>query len=416
MGAKNNPQLRNDPDPIPLVRNNNNAYLLYRTALSNMKGGADIVTEDLSDFVDGGTAYNAIQEMGVDQFYKALIAAGVKNYFTDQEYREDREDPFFMSSRTFGAVIANIHAEAPAVQASHAWNTFVSGTTTLGTYTIFTALVSEQLFGLSSSYELPIAINDEQMKDCFTSEEALEDFNAYIMVVASNALKQHRKDQSAMNRANWIGEKLAYAASQGATGIHKINLLDLYRAETGDTSITTAEAFNSTNACLRFAAAAMDEYMGYMKEQTTLFNVGGKTRFTPTDRLVCQVNSKWEKKVESVSYSDAYNIDYVRLPFYQPVSCWQGMGKTAAWDDVTAIDVTTSSGETVKQSGIVAIMVDRMAIAYCLRSDRVAVTRFDPEAITQYYYQFRNQLYNDLTLNGIVFTVEDYVAPEVDNG
>lgn len=411
MGAKNSPALRDDPDPIPLVRNNNDAYLLYRTALSNMKGGADIVTEDLSDFVDGGTAYNAIQELGVDNFYKSLIAAGVEYYFTDPEFVADRDDPFFMSARTFKAIVAHIHAEAPAVQASHAWQTFTSGTTTLGTYTIFTALVEEQLFGLSSSYELPIAINDEQMKDCFSSEDELRDFNAYIMVTVHNALKQHRKDKSAMNRANWIGEKIAYAGSVGATGIHKINLLDLYRSETGDTSITTAEQFNSTNACLRFAAAAMDEYMGYMKEQTKLFNVGGKTRFTPTDRLVCQVNAKWQKKVESVSYSDAYNIDYVKLPYFQPVSCWQGMGKKAAWDDVTAIDVTTSGGSSVKQSGIVAIMVDRMAIAYCMRSERVAVTRFDPEAVTQFYFQFRDQLYNDLTLNGIVFTVEDYVAP-----
>lgn len=409
--AKNAPVLRDDPDPIPLVRNNNAIYTLMATALANMKGGADIATEDLSDFVDGGTAYNAIQEIGQDQFYKALIACGVKNIFTDEAFIDSYEDPFYLDSREFGGIVAHIHAEAPAVQASHAWNTFVSGTTQLGQYTIFTCLVSETLFGLSSSYELPVALNDDQMKDCFTSEESLAEFTAYLMVTIQNALKQHRKDQSAMNRANWIGEKIAYAASLGATGIHKINLLDLYRSETGDTSITTAEAFNSTNACLRFAAAAMDEYMGYLQEQTKMFNVGANTRFIPRNRLVCQVNAKWQKKVESVSYSDAYNIDYVRLPYFQPVSCWQGMGASAAWDDVTAIDVTTSGGNEVKQSGIVAIMVDKYAIAHTIRSQRVAVTRFDPEAVTQYYYQFRDQYLNDLTLNGIVFTVEDYVAP-----
>lgn len=412
MGAKNSPALRDDPDPIPLVRNNNAIYTLMATALANMKGGADIVTESLADFVDGGTAYSAIEELGKDNFYKALIAAGVKNIFTDPEFIDSYEDPFYLDSREFGAIVQMIHAEAPAVQASHAWNTFVSGTTALGTYTIFTCIVEAQLYGLSASYELPVALNDEQMKDCFESEDALGDFTAYIMVTVKNALKQHRKDQSAMNRANWIGEKIHYAGSLGATGIHKINLLDLYRAETGDTSITTAAQFNSTNACLRFAAAAMDEYMGYLQEQTKLFNVGGKTRFTPRNRLVCQVNAKWEKKVESVSYSDAYNIDYVRLPYYQPVSCWQGMGKSAAWADVTKIYITTASGESVEQSGIVAIMVDRMAIAHTIRSERVAVTRFDPEAVTQYYYQFRDQYMNDLTLNGIVFTVEDYVAPQ----
>lgn len=411
MGAKNTPALRDDPTPIPLVRNNNAIYSLMATALANMKGGADIVTESLADFVDGGTAYNAIQELGVDNFYKALIAAGVKNIFTDPAFVDSYEDPFYLDSREFGAIVQMIHAEAPAIQASHAWQTFVSGTTKLGEYTIYTCIVSSQLYGLSSSYELPVALNDDQMKDCFESEDSLGDFNAYIMVTVQNALKQHRKDQAAMNRANWIGEKIAYAASMGASGVHVINLLDLYREETGDTSITTAAEFNATNACLRFAAAAMDEYMGYLQEQTTMFNVGGKTRFVPRDRLVVQVNAKWQKKVESVSYSDAYNIDYVRLPYFQPVSCWQGMGKKAAWADVTAINVTTAESNEVSASGIVAIMVDRMAIAHTIRSERVAVTRFDPEAVTQYYYQFRDQYMNDLTLNGLVFVVQDYVAP-----
>ena len=402
------PALRDDPDPIPLVRNNNAIYSLMRTALANTQGGANIVTESLVDFVDGGTAYNAIQEIGQDQFYKALIAAGVKNFFTDSAFIDSYEDPFYLDSREFSGILAHIHAEAPAVQASHAWNTFVSGTTQLGQYTIYTCLVSEKLYGLSSSYELPIALNDEQMKDCFRSEEDLAEFTAYLMVTVQNALKQHRKDQSAMNRANWIGEKIAYAGSVGAKGIHVINLLELYRTETGDTSITTAAQFNSTNACLRFAAAVMDEYMGYLQEQTKMFNVGENTRFTPKDRLVVQVNAKWQKKVESVSYSDAYNIDYVRLPYFQPVSCWQGMGSGAAWADVTKVYITTASGESVEASGIVAIMVDKWAIAHTIRSQRVAVTRFDPEAVTQYYYQFRDQYINDLSLNGLVFVVQDH--------
>lgn len=402
------PALRDDPDPIPLVRNNNAIYSLMATALANMQGGASIVTESLADFVDGGTAYSAIQEIGQDQFYKALIAAGVKNFFTDSAFIDSYEDPFYLDSREFSGILAHIHAEAPAVQASHAWNAFVSGTTQLGQYTIFTCLVSEKLYGLSSSYELPIALNDEQMKDCFRSEEDLAEFTAYLMVTVQNALKQHRKDQSAMNRANWIGEKIAYAGSHGAKGIHVINLLELYRTETGDTSITTAAQFNSTNACLRFAAAIMDEYMGYLQEQTKMFNVGENTRFTPKDRLVVQVNAKWQKKVESVSYSDAYNIDYVRLPYFQPVSCWQGMGSGAAWADVTKVYVTTASGQSVNASGIVAIMVDKWAIAHTIRSQRVAVTRFDPEAVTQYYYQFRDQYINDLSLNGLVFVVQDH--------
>lgn len=409
--AKNAPALRDDPAPIVLVRNNNDAYLLLRTALDNMKGGDEIETEDLTDFVDGGKAYSAIDEIGKEQFYKAMIATGVNFIFTDSEFTDSYEDPFFVSATEYKAIQALIHAEAPAVQASHAWQTFVSGTTKLGEYTIYTAIVDQTLYGLTNSFELPIAVSEEQTKTAFQSPEELAAFTAYIMLVCQNAIKQHRKDQNAINRANWIAEKLYYSASVGAVGLHKINLLDLYREETGDTSITTAAQFNASNACLRFAAACMDEYMGYLMEQTKMFNVGAKTRFTPSSRLVCQVNRKWQKKVESVSYSDAYNIDYVKLPFFQPVSCWQGMGEKAAWDEVTAIDVTTAEGHEVKTSGIVAIMLDRMSCIHTNFSTRVAHTHFDPEAVDQFYYQFRDSYCNDLSLNGLVFTVEDYVAP-----
>lgn len=408
MGAKSNPALRDDP-PVsnPLVINNNDIVSLMKTALTNMQGGATIETEDLSDFIDGGKAYSAITEVGKEQFYKALIAQGVKNVFTDTAYNDRYDDPFYEDSRKFGAIVQMIHAEAPEVQASHAWQTFVSGTTKLGEYTIYTCMVESQLYGLSSSFELPIAICDEQETDAFTSEDSLGEFIAYLMLTVANAIKQHRKDQLAMNRANWIAEKINYAGSVGATGIHKINLVKLYQDETGDTSIATAAAFLNSNACLRFATAAMDEYAGYLQEQTKMFNVGGKTRFTPDSRLVCQVISKFQKKIESVVYSDAYNIDYVRLPYFSKVSCWQGMGAGAGWDEVTAIDVTTSEGNTVKTSGIVAIMLDKWSILHTIRSSRVAYTRFDPEGVSQYYYQFRDQFFNNLTLNGLVFTVED---------
>ena len=151
MGAKNNPALRDDP-PVsnPLVINNNDIVSLMKTALANMQGGATIETEDLSDFIDGGKAYSAITEVGKEQFYKALIAQGVKNVFTDTAYNDRYDDPFYEDSRKFGAIVQMIHAEAPEVQASHAWQTFVSGTTKLGEYTIYTCMVESQLYGLSS--------------------------------------------------------------------------------------------------------------------------------------------------------------------------------------------------------------------------------------------------------------------------
>ena len=43
---------------------------------------------------------------------------------------------------------------------------------------------------------------------------------------------------------------------------------------------------------------------------------------------------------------------------------------------------------------------------------RTAVTRFDPEAVTQYYNQNTDRYMNNLTMPAIVFVLEDWKAPE----
>ena len=45
-----------------------------------------------------------------------------------------------------------------------------------------------------------------------------------------------------------------------------------------------------------------------------------------------------------------------------------------------------------------------------IKKHRVAATYFDPEALTQYYNQFRDQYMNNLTMNAVVYVVQDYVA------
>lgn len=395
--------------------NNNSAYITIREAYAQALGDHAVGTIDLSDFVSGGVAYDTLiaDNAYKDQFFKALLAQHVKNFFLETDYSEIYEDPFYEDAEKFGAIVQMVSAQAPAVQESHAWREFVSGTSTAGEYVIFIPEVSSAYIGKSTSWELPFAISDEQANTAFKNEAELSQFNAFIQLVVKNAITQHLEDCNRLNVAHFMAEKIHYAASLGATGVHKVDLRALYEAETGDSTITTAEAFMADDKCMRFAAEKLDEYSGYFRAQSELFNISGKTKFTPKSRQVLEVLQRFESRMKSVSYADAYNMDFVKLPGHLTVPYWQGFGANTGaidFDNVSTIKVKTASGDTVTQSGIVAFLADKWAIMHTIQSRRTAVTRFDPEAVTQYYIQHKDQRWNNLEMPAIVFTVEDKPA------
>lgn len=386
--------------------NNNQVYNLVNSAYRQALGADAIAVEDLQGFVDTGSAYAQIAA-NKDQFTNALINVLAKNWFTDSSYRSQYKDPFYQDEREFGAIIQAISVTAPEVREAHNWKSFTSGTTTLGTYTLYIPVCDSKYYCKTNSWEIPVAITDSQWDDAFKTGEEIERFVAYILMVVDNAIVVHLENANAMNRNNYIAEKISYAEGDGTTGVHVINLIEAYNNQRG-ASISTVEQFLSDPDALRFAASTIDEYSTYFSKMSTLFNTEGKARFTPDDRKVIQVVKKFAKAIQEVSLSGSFNAQYVELPNYQEVPFWQGFGSGITWDDVTRINVEIGSdGTAVNKKGIVALIVDKWAIMHTIRKHRVASTRFDPEEISQYYYQFRDSYMNDLTMNGLIFTLED---------
>ena len=126
--------------------NNNQIYTLVNSAYTQVLGGNAIATEDLSAFTDEGDASGSLAAYK-DQWVNALINICARNWFTDTSYRSEYVDPFFEDSREYGAIIQLISATVPQVQESHAWQTFVSGTSVAGQYTLFMPLVDAKLYG-----------------------------------------------------------------------------------------------------------------------------------------------------------------------------------------------------------------------------------------------------------------------------
>ena len=215
-----------------------------------------------------------------------------------------------------------------------------------------------------------------------------------------------------------MADKILYAGSQGAQGIHVVNLLTEYNKQRGK-SIATVAAFLADPDAMRFSSAQMLLYTKYLKKQSSLFNTQGLVKFVPEGRLVTEVNSAFESALFETAYSDTYHDEMIRLSDYHSTPFWQGFGVNHAstgesdpatfaadFDQVTKIDVSVDAGDVAK-SGIVALMADKYAIMHTIRQERVAAQYFEMEDVTLYAYQNRDQYMENLGQNAVVFTIEE---------
>ena len=203
--------------------NNNDVDAVVNEAYRIATGQKEITTLTLKDIIDEGTKDGGTLVGKKEQFTKALIMALAKNMFTDTAAPDD-DDPYYVDSRKWGAIIQMISAQAPEVKESSAWKEFVSGTSTVGQYTVYLPIVSTKYYGKTNSWGLPIAISYEQYADSFTGAEGFNAYRSYIILVIQNAIKKHRKDMNNANRNNFIAEKYHYATTVRQRGVFEFTI------------------------------------------------------------------------------------------------------------------------------------------------------------------------------------------------
>ena len=137
---------------------------------------------------------------------------------------------------------------------------------------------------------------------------------------------------------------------------------------------------------------------------STLFNVGGKQRFTPKDLQHIVMLSEFATAADVYLQSDTFHDQYTKLANAERVPFWQGSGTDYAFTNTSAINVKPASGgEAIQASGILCTIFDRDALGVMNNNQRVT-TQWNAKAeFTNYFYKKDARYFNDLNENFIVF-------------
>ncbi len=276
--------------------------------------------------------------------------------------------------------------------------------------------VYAKFFNKRTTFEIDRSIADRQVKSGFSGPEQL---NAFVSMLFNEVDKSATVKTSEMIRrtiANFIGQTFydmnSAGTYTGAGNTRAVNLLKLYNDRFSQ-SLTAADAVTDPDF-IRFAVFELNVYKARMKSMSKLFNMGGKARFTPEDRLHMVMLSDFKAAADVFLQSGTFNEQYTQLPNAETVPYWQGSGTGYGWTTtsggtttigIDGLDVKTADGNTVTPTGILAVMFDHDALGV-MNPDRRVTTNYNPKAeFTNYFYKFDTQYFNDYNENFVVFYV-----------
>ena len=186
-----------------------------------------------------------------------------------------------------------------------------------------------------------------------------------------------------------------------------VNLLDEYNTATGK-SLSAALAYTDRDF-LTHTVMSLKKWKKFLGEPTTLLNNEGELNWTPDSyfRMVALIDL--DAALTAYLYSSTYHDEFVKLDGYTSIANWQGETKGFPIDVRSSINITTTEGDNIAYSGIVAVMFDKEAVTIWNEDPELDVAPFNPKGkFVNYYYSYDCNYYYDSYENSITFVISDY--------
>lgn len=377
-------------------------YQIINSITSEELGLQTVLAEDLSNIVDIGT--EIFDATSVDNYVKSLVNHIGKVIFVNRPY-SGSVPSVLMDGWEYGSVLEKITAEIPEATENESWE--LTDGASYDPNIFYKPVVSAKFFNKRVTFEVPMSFTEKQVKESFSSAEQLNGFMSmlYNAVDKSMTIKVDALVMRTIN--NMVGETV-YSDYAGGTlssksGVKAVNLLYLYNTKYSK-SLTASAAITDPDF-IRFASYEMGVYASRLTKISTLFNIGGKDRFTPSDLLHVVMLSDFRKAANVYLQSDVFHNELSALPNAEEVPFWQGSGTGYAFDDISNIKITTASEHSVDISGVLCVMFDRDALGVT-NLDRRVTTNYNPKAeFFSNWYKFDAGYFNDTNEQFVVFFV-----------
>lgn len=381
---------------------------IINTVTTEILGESAVVAEDLSNVVDVGKLI--VDSNNVDNYVNKLVNHIGRVIFVNRLYAGGVPS-VLMDSWEYGSILEKISADLPEAEENETWE--LDDRETYNPNIFYKPSVSAKFFNSKVTFEIPLSFTERQVKESFSSASQLNGFISMLTTSVENSMTV-KLDALIMRTINNMAAETAFSELYDdagdtwdftASGVRAVNLLNLYNAtiDAGD-AIAVDDALTNPDF-IRYATYIIGLYGSRVSRISTLFNVEGKERFTPASETITVLLADFSKASETFLASNTFNDEKVTLPAHDSVPYWQGSGQDYSFDEVSKINVKTSSGNDVEMTGIIGVMFDRDALGVTNLNRRVT-TNYNPKAeFYTNFYKFDAGYYNDLSENFVLFFV-----------
>jgi len=382
-------------------------YSIMNDVTNEILGKTDLVAEDLSNIVDVGTEIFNVS--AIDNYVKSLVNHIGKVIFVNRPY-SGKVPSVLMDSWEFGSVCEKISADIPNATENESWE--LTDGTEYKQDIFYKPTVSAKFFNSKVTFEVPMSFTERQVKESFSNAAQLNGFLSMLynsvdksMTIKIDALVM--RTINSMIAQTFNADKAAFGGDTvdyATTSTNRcVNLLYLYNHKYS-TDLTADEAITNPDF-IRYASYIMGMYTDRIASISTLFNVGGKERFTDANNRHFVMLTDFEKAASTFLYSETYNDNFVTLPKHETIPFWQASGKTYNFADTGEINVKIDENTTINANGILAVLFDRDALGVS-NLDRRVTTAYNAKAeFFNNYYKFDAGYFNDTNENFVVFYV-----------
>ena len=372
---------------------------IVNNVTSEVLGKENVLAEDLSNLVDVGN--EIVDSENVDNYVKKVIDRSGKVIFVNRLYAGGVPS-VLMDSWEFGSIVEKISADMPEADENASWQ--LQDGQTYSQDTFYQPKVSAKFFNSKVTFDVKLSFTTEQVKESFASVNELNAFLSMLETGVKNSMTVKLDGLIMRTINNFTGQII-----NSGQAMQKVNLLADYNTATGQTLKANKALLDKD--FLKYASLVIKKYQARITKMSTLFNQGGKARFTNINDLHTVLLSDFADSAEVYLMSDTYHNDTVSLPQHETVPYWQGSGKNYDFNSISSIDVKINAGnktaKEIKQTGIVGVMFDTNALGVSNLNQRTTTAYNARAEFYTNFYKMDAGYFNDLNENFVVFYIAD---------